>query len=74
MNANSAQSLIQGLFVLFPRSLKKYGWKQIMWSSQTGEISKMLSTNETLTSLVCKYFHLQSLWRDVKGFILFYFS
>lgn len=63
MNANSAQSLIQGLFVLFPSCLKKYGWKQIMWSLQTGEISKILSTTETLTSSVCNYFHLQSLWR-----------
>lgn len=63
MNSNSAQSLIQGLFVLLPRSLKKYGSKQIMWSLQTGEIIKILSTPETLTSSVCKYFHLQSLWR-----------
>lgn len=63
MNSNSAQSLVQGLFVLLPRSLKKYGSKQIMWSLQTGEIIKILSTPETLTSSVCKYFHLQSLWR-----------
>lgn len=73
MNANSAQSLIQGLFVLFPRSLKKYGWEQIMWSLQTGEVSKILSTTETLTSLVCKYFHLQSLWR-AGIFFNFFFS
>lgn len=52
MNANSAQSLIQGLFVLLPRSLKEYGWKQIIWSLQMRGVSKILSTTEILTSLV----------------------
>lgn len=72
MNSKSAQSLIQGLFVLLPRSLKKYGSKQIMWYLHTGEIIKILSTTKTLTSSVCKYFHLQSLWRA--GISEFFFS
>lgn len=71
MNSNSAHGLIQGLFVLLPRSLKKYGSKQIMWSLQTAEIIKILSTTETLTSSICKYFHLQSLWRA--GILKFFF-
>lgn len=63
MNAKSVQSLTQGMFVLFPRSLQKYVWKQITWSLQTGKISKIFLTTETSPSLVCKCFHLQSLWR-----------